>query len=158
MKHKLLFVCLGNICRSPAAEEIMRELVEKAGMNKEFEIDSAGTYGGHAGELPDKRMRVAARNRGYDLAHIAREFQASDFEAFDLILTMDDANYDDVRNWATEKAHLEKVRRLTDFCTRHKIDHVPDPYYEGQGGFEFVLNILEDACKNLLAGVLRKSK
>ena len=90
MKQRILFVCLGNICRSPAAEGIMRRIVSDRGLENEFEIDSAGTYGGHAGQLPDARMRAAASRRGYELTHRSRPLREEDFDAFDLIVVMDD--------------------------------------------------------------------
>jgi protein-tyrosine phosphatase len=126
--NKLLFVCLGNICRSPAAEEIMRTLVAKAGFSHEFEIDSAGTYSGHTGQLPDPRMRAAARDRGYMLTHRARQFRNADFDRFDMIITMDDANYENVCRMAQSPEDIAKVYRMTDFCEKFNIDHVPDPY------------------------------
>lgn len=150
MKKKILFVCLGNICRSPAADGIMRSMVADRGLADAFGIDSAGTYGGHAGNMPDKRMREAASRRGYTLDHRSRKITADDFDKFDLILTMDDSNYENVCRLAPYRESLQKVERMTDYCTRFDIDHVPDPYYEGREGFEYVLDILEDACANLL--------
>ena len=91
---RILFVCLGNICRSPAAEAVFRRLVDEAGLSDHIEIDSAGTYGGHAGELPDPRMRIAASRRGYELTHRARPIREEDFDRFDRILVMDDSNYE----------------------------------------------------------------
>lgn len=152
-KHKILFVCLGNICRSPAADGIMHAMVEKDGLAERYEIDSAGTYGGHAGELPDPRMREAAYARGYLLTHRSRQFRSDDFDRFDMIMVMDDSNYDKVCRLAPTPEALGKVRRTADYCTRFKIDHVPDPYYEGHEGFEYVLDILEDACRNLLTEI-----
>lgn len=99
-KCKVLFVCLGNICRSPAAEGMMRRLVERKGLANRFELDSAGFYGGHAGDLPDRRMRVHARQRGLELTHISRQITRADFDRFDWIVAMDDANYDDLRRLA----------------------------------------------------------
>lgn len=149
-KKKILFVCLGNICRSPAAEGIMRAMAEERGMSDGLELDSAGTYGGHAGNLPDSRMREAASKRGYDLRHRSRRITSSDFEDFDMILTMDDANYENVCRLAPDPESLQKIERITEYVARFDIDHVPDPYYEGRDGFEYVLDILEDACANLL--------
>ena len=153
MTKKILFVCLGNICRSPAAEGIMKSKVEAAGCGNDFEIDSAGTYGGHTGNLPDERMRRAARRRGYELTHRARRITADDFDRFDFIFTMDDVNYENVCRLAPDRDSLCKVERMADYCTRFDIDHVPDPYYEGADGFEYVLDILEDACGNILAAM-----
>lgn len=148
---KLLFVCLGNICRSPTAEGIMKHLVENnPSPHREIVIDSAGTYGGHAGELPDKRMRAHASKRGYNLTSRSRQVTASDFEEFDLILAMDDSNYNNLKRLAPTIKGEQKVHRMTDFCQRCVIDHVPDPYYSGSEGFELVMDILEDACQGLL--------
>jgi protein-tyrosine phosphatase len=157
---KLLFVCLGNICRSPAAEGVMRRLVEREGLDAKIECDSAGTYGGHAGELPDARMRRAASARGYDLTqHRARQFRTDDFDRFDMIFTMDDSNYERVHRLAPTVEAAQKIFRMTDFCRRGAnaphpdATHVPDPYYEGAEGFEKVLDLLEDACGGLLQDV-----
>jgi protein-tyrosine phosphatase len=151
---KLLFVCLGNICRSPAAEGVMQHLVEKAGLGESIECDSAGTYGGHAGERADERMRRAASKRGYDLRSISRQIRTDDFDRFDMILTMDDANYERVHRLAPSFDAAQKIYRMTDFCRTHPhATHVPDPYYEGAEGFEIVLDLLEDACTGLLARV-----
>ena len=149
-KYRLLFVCLGNICRSPAAEGIMRRLTERAGLADRFELDSAGTYGGHAGDLPDPRMRSAAAARGYRLTHRSRRITDDDFDRFDRILVMDDANYERVCRLAPDRESIGKIYRMTEFCRTSKADHVPDPYYEGHEGFEIVLDLLEDACGGLL--------
>ena len=148
--YRLLFVCLGNICRSPAAEGIMRHLVRERGLSARVEIDSAGTYGGHAGELPDPRMRAHAARRGYLLEHRSRPVTADDFERFDLIVGMDDMNVDRLRCLAPDAASSDKIRRMASYCRHYPYDHVPDPYYSGADGFELVLNLLEDACENLL--------
>lgn len=150
MKQKVLFVCLGNICRSPAAQGIMEDMVKAGGLEDRFEIDSAGTYGGHAGELPDPRMREAAAARGYALTHRSRKFSSRDFDGFDRIVVMDDSNYENVCRMAPDPESLSKVYRMTDFSREFDIDHVPDPYCEGRKGFEYVLDILEDAVGNLV--------
>lgn len=150
MKKRILFVCLGNICRSPAADGIMHKLVAERGVAGDFEIDSAGTYGGHAGELPDSRMRAAASKRGLDLRHCSRRFTSDDFDRFDMILVMDDSNYENVCRLAPDPESLGKVYRMVDFSKKFDVTYVPDPYYEGREGFEYVLDILEDACSNLL--------
>jgi protein-tyrosine phosphatase len=153
---KLLFVCLGNICRSPAAEGVMRHLVVREGLDERIECDSAGTYGGHAGELPDMRMRRAASARGYDLHHRARQIRTEDFDRHDMIVVMDDSNYERVHRLAPTTDAAQKIYRMTDFCRRGPdaphpdATHVPDPYYEGAEGFERVLDLLEDACGGLL--------
>ncbi len=148
-KMNLLFVCLGNICRSPAAEGVMLQLLEDKGLATNFVIDSAGTYAGHRGELPDMRMRNAAQKRGLALMHRARPFVEDDFERFDMILVMDDMNYDAVVRMTPDRDLKNKIYRMTDFCSKFEIDHVPDPYYSGYDGFEYVLDILEDACLGL---------
>lgn len=147
---RILFVCLGNICRSSSAEGVMKHLVKEAGLEKEFEIDSAGILSYHQGELPDSRMRAHAARRGYDLVHRSRPVCTDDFEHFDLIIGMDDRNIDDLKDRAPSVAACEKIHRMTEFCTRMVADHVPDPYYGGAEGFEYVFDVLEDACAGLL--------
>ena len=152
---KIIFVCLGNICRSPAAEGVMRSMVERAGASGRIFLDSAGTYGGHAGESPDKRMRRAASARGYELTGRSRPFTRADFDKFDMVIAMDDYNYEDLNRLAPDTKAAAKIYRMTDFSYNKKYDHVPDPYYEGAEGFETVLDILEDACKGLLDEILK---
>lgn len=149
---RILFVCLGNICRSPGAEGIMKEWVRKEGLEDQFFIDSAGTYGGHNGALPDERMRIHAQRRGYNLVSRARHFYAeADFAEFDMIIGMDDQNIADLKRLAQNDEELAKIYKMTDFCRKMK-EHtvVPDPYYSGSDGFELVLDILEDAVGGLL--------
>ncbi len=154
-KTRILFVCLGNICRSPAAEEIMRRKVTAANRGADFELDSAGTYGGHAGENSDPRMRAAGRERGYRIEHTARKITPDDFDGFDLIVTMDDSNYHNVRRMAPSLEAQEKILRMADFLVRSTDrDHIPDPYYEGSEGFYIVLDLLEEACEELLRQTL----
>lgn len=153
---KLLFVCLGNICRSPSAEGIMAHLIKQQCLESYIEVDSAGTYGGHAGELPDRRMRMHADRRGYNLNSRSRQVMHSDFEDFDFILAMDDANYDNLCRMAPDLESRQKIHRMTDYCRKLTVDHVPDPYYSGSDGFEQVLDILEDACAGLLESVKQK--
>ena len=152
-KKKLLFVCLGNICRSPAAEGIMKSIVKNAGLEDKFVIDSAGTSGWHEGDLPDSRMRTHARRRGYVLDSLSRPVKSGDFDKFDIILAMDDANLENLKRLAPNLKGEDKVRRMTDFCRKKYADHVPDPYYSGSEGFELVLDILEDACSGLLEAI-----
>ena len=150
---KLLFICLGNICRSPAAEEIMRQTILKAGRADDIEVDSAGTYGGHRGDLPDYRMRYAASKRGYNLTHRSRTVRDEDFERFDRLIVMDDMNYETVHRLAPSRALGNKIERMRDYLSPDKFPdrtYIPDPYYEGAEGFELVLDMLEDACENLL--------
>lgn len=155
-KYKLLFVCLGNICRSPTAEGVMLDLVEKAGLENKIGIDSAGTYGGHAGELPDARMRQHASRRGYNLVSRSRQVRSDDFDEFDLILAMDDKNYQNLRDMAPDIESMNKIHRMVEFCQKSTLDYVPDPYYGGAEGFELVLDLLEDACEGLLNEVKQK--
>ena len=115
-KQRILFVCLGNICRSSSAEEIMRTLVRRAGREKEFEIDSAGIIGFHEGELPDARMRAHAIRRGYELTHRSRPVRTEDFYHFDWILGMDDRNIDALREKAPDLESEQKIHRMTEFC------------------------------------------
>lgn len=155
-KHKILFVCLGNICRSPAAEGIFRRMVERRGLAERFFIDSAGTYGGHAGELPDSRMRAAASRRGYELTHRSRPLTEEDFRRFDMIIVMDDPNYERASRTAPDMESIDKLHRITDFARKHVWDHIPDPYYEGAEGFELVLDLLEDCLDGLLESLTGK--
>lgn len=147
---RVLFVCLGNICRSPAAQGVMQAVVDEHGDTARWEIDSAGTGDYHTGDLPDRRMRVHAQRRGYDLTHRARQVRESDFDRFDLIVPMDASNERNLRRLAptpSDEAKIVPMAAWISMATRH--DHVPDPYYEGAEGFELVLDLLQDACANL---------
>lgn len=154
-KIGILFVCLGNICRSPAAQGVMEKLVEERGVADRFFIDSAGLYGGHAGDLPDQRMRVHARMRGLDLTHRSRQVKESDFDRFDLIVAMDNSNYDNLRRIAPTAEAEAKVVKMADYFSQHPwADCVPDPYYGGAQGFENALDLIEDGCNTLLTKLL----
>lgn len=148
---RILFVCLGNICRSPGAEAIMKAVVNREGKEPEFYIDSAGLYSGHAGALPDARMRSHAGKRGYRLDSRARVFYPSaDFADFDMIIGMDDQNIRGLKQLAETDAERNKIFKMTDFCQKNShYTVVPDPYYEGADGFELVLDLLEDAVEGL---------
>ena len=146
---KVLFVCLGNICRSPAAHGIFEHIVKENGMQDNIEIDSAGTYGGHRGELPDRRMRTAAMYRGYALTHKSRPVSSLDFIDFDLIVAMDDQNYEDLMHLAPYVEATHKIKRMASYLTTHSISYIPDPYYMGTEGFSLVLDLLEEGCRNL---------
>ena len=150
-KQKILFVCLGNICRSSAADEILRQQATERGLGDTMTIDSAGTYGGHAGELPDRRMRAAGKKRGYNFTHRSRRVRSEDFERFDLLLAMDDSVYESLSRLAPSVEALQKLERMADYIPTHfGYDYVPDPYYEGADGFELVLDMLEEGCAVLL--------
>lgn len=150
-KYKILFVCLGNICRSPAAQGVMQRLIDERGLNERFYLDSAGTYGGHAGELPDRRMRVHAQRRGYELTHRSRRVTGRDLEDFDLIVAMDASNRCNLQEMAATVDESRKIIMMGDYIRHYPhYDYIPDPYYEGAEGFELVLNLLEDACAALL--------
>lgn len=156
-KTKVLFVCLGNICRSPSAEAVFTAVVKEAGLQKQFEIDSAGTSGWHAGESADRRMQSHAIRRGVNLTSISRQFNPNtDFDYFDYIIGMDDENMHNLRNMARTADDLPRLHKMTDFCTKFDYDEVPDPYYGGEAGFELVLDLLEDACDGLLQEINNK--
>lgn len=152
---KVLFVCLGNICRSPSAEGVFRFMVEKDNLIDRIEIDSCGTAAHHTGEPADPRMREHAQRRGYDLTSIARGIQREDFKNFDYIITMDNSNFNNVLHLAGDD-HKHKVIKLTDFCSDHPHDQVPDPYYGGPDGFELVLDLVEDGCRGLLEQIKKE--
>jgi protein-tyrosine phosphatase len=153
----ILFVCMGNICRSPMAEGVFLHLLKREHREKDFLIDSAGTIGYHAGEMPDSRMRMHAARRGYSLESRSRKFTRADFDRFDLIVAMDDANYDDLCDIAQTIEEKNKVVRMADYCTIHQATHIPDPYYGGDKGFEYVIDLLEDACENLYNQLINQS-
>jgi len=148
--YNVLFVCLGNICRSPAAEGIFKNIVKREDLQDKFKIDSAGTAGYHQGELPDSRMRSHGARRGYKFDSLSRKFKNSDFDNFDVIVVMDDSNYRNVLNMSPDLESDKKIYRMTDFLRHLEADHIPDPYYSGAEGFELVLDLLEDACEGLL--------
>ena len=150
-KKKILFVCLGNICRSPAAEAVMTRLLKNNNLVDSVENDSAGTIDYHEGEPADARMRVYAEKRGYNLNSIARKFNPdSDFEKFDYIITMDNNNFEEIKALDLDNKFTNKIFRMTDFLNNYDEAEVPDPYYGGKEGFENVLDILEDAAAGLL--------
>ncbi len=150
MKLKVLFVCLGNICRSPSAEAVFKGYVKKKGVDKSFFIDSAGTYGYHEGEPADRRMQRHAIKRGYNLTSISRPFNPNtDWDEFDYIIGMDDSNMRNLADMARNKDDLKKLYMMTDFSKNYNHTEVPDPYYGGDQGFELVLDLLEDASEGL---------
>ena len=158
---KLLFVCLGNICRSPTAEGVMRRLVREAGLEDRVELDSAGTGDWHVGSPPDERAAAAAGRRGTVLDGAARTVGAEDFERFDLLLAADRQNQADLLARAPDDAARAKVRLLREFdpasVARGELE-VPDPYYGADGGFDEVLDIVEAACRGLLDEVAAQAR
>lgn len=147
---RILFVCMGNICRSPAGEGVLTKMVTEADLVEHIKIDSAGTIGMHQGNPADSRMRAAATKRGYDLTSRARQVTAADLEDFDLILAMDKDNHRNLLKLAKTDAQRDRVRLFCTFCEKHLEREVPDPYYGESQGFEYVLALLEDGCDGVL--------
>ena len=152
---KILFVCLGNICRSPTAEGVFRALAAREAPDLKLEIDSAGTAGYHVGEAPDRRTREAAARRGYDLSMLrARAVQPRDFEHFDLILAMDRENLRALERASPEQTR-DRLRLFLEFAPAAGVSEVPDPYYSGLNGFEHVLDLIEAASHGLIEHLRR---
>ena len=156
LKIKVLFVCLGNICRSPSAEAVMKAYCDKSGLSIKIECDSAGTIGYHAGEPADHRMRQHGIKRGYNLTSISRQIKPNDFKEFDYIIGMDDDNLKNMEAFMPSPEFRKKVSKMTDYCTKPNPGYVPDPYYGGSEGFEQVLDILEDACSGLMTHICKE--
>jgi protein-tyrosine phosphatase len=155
---RILFVCLGNICRSPSAEAVLRAIAEREAPELQIEVDSAGTAGYHIGDPPDARSQAAALRRGYDMSPLrARIVEPADFERYDLILAMDENNLNVLRQRAPE-AHRERVRLFLDFAPESGMGEVPDPYYGGPAGFEQVLDLVEDAARGLIAHLRERAR
>lgn len=152
-QYRILFVCMGNICRSPAAELVFRKLAADAGRAAEFLIDSAGTIGFHEGAPPDPRMAKTLMGHGYPVSGASRKITPADLEKFDLILTMDEDNFAEVHRLDARGDHARKIRPFVDFCMENREVRVPDPYYGGQKGFNHVIRLLEDGCQGILASV-----
>ena len=150
---KVLFVCLGNICRSPSAEGVFRKLVEERGLGEVIDIDSAGTHAYHVGSPPDDRAQEAASRRGIDMSSlVGRRVDQGDFYLFDYVLAMDESNEFHLREMApAEEVH--KIKLFLDFAPQRSEREVPDPYYGGHSGFEYVLDLIEDASAGLLADI-----
>lgn len=147
--YRILFVCMGNICRSPAAEGVFRAKISGEDWAEVVEVDSAGTISIHTGEPADGRMRAAAGKRGYVLESRARGLRKEDFAEFDLILAMDRSNYRDIERLQPRGETRAQVGMFCDYCREHAEKEVPDPYYGGDQGFELVLDLLEDGCREL---------
>jgi len=145
----ILFVCWGNICRSPAAECTFKKLVDERGLSQKISCDSAGTIGSHQGNPPDSRMRQAAQARNLTIAGAARMINDQDYHQADLIVTMDDFNFSEVSKLAPDPSLKKKIRPFCDFVSSSDRE-VPDPYYGGPSGFEKVLDLLDDGCVRLL--------
>jgi protein-tyrosine phosphatase len=152
---RVLFVCLGNICRSPAAEGVFLHHLAQAGLESAFVVDSAGTGGWHVGQPADRRMRAAAARRGIELTSRARQLEPADLARFDHVLTMDGDNLAEVQALARSHPTGARIAPLTQHCRRRIAAEVPDPYYGGADGFEQVLDLLEDACGGLIHALLR---
>ena len=147
----MLFVCLGNICRSPAAEGIFNHLVRENQLQEHFGAESAGIGHWHVGDLPDRRMRAHGAQHGYLFDSRARQFSPDDFNHYDLIIAMDQQNANDIRSMATSPHDLRKVRLMAEYLRHHPMHrHIPDPYYGSDQQFELVIELLEDACQGLL--------
>lgn len=150
MKVSVLFVCMGNICRSPTAEAVFRHLVEKEGLEDVIHIDSAGTHDYHIGESPDTRTQRAAKQRGYDMSGLrGRQAEEADFSRFDYVLAMDEANLSNLRSLRPHDAQSH-LGLFLEFAEKHTAHEVPDPYFGGADGFEHVLDLVEDASQGLL--------
>ena len=154
---RILFVCLGNIVRSPLAEALFLQLAAHAQVGDLFDADSAGTGGWHAGEQPDHRMRSVAAQRGLQYTHRARKFERSDFTCFDLIVAMDQENQADLLAWASTPVQRAKIHLLREFDPLGSPNaEVPDPYYDGQEGFEKVFQVIERSCTGLLQALVEE--
>ncbi len=152
---KVLFVCLGNICRSPAAEGVFRKIVTEAGLEDNFEIDSAGTAGYHIGESADRRMINHCREGGYDISpHRARKLSLDDLKEYDIVLAMDRSNFFNINSLDPHRRYEDKIKMMTEFVKQQKVNEVPDPYYDGPEAFHHVIDLLEDGCNNLLKFLL----
>ena len=148
---KVLFVCMGNICRSPTAEGVFRHKVENAGLENQIEIDSAGTHAYHVGEPPDGRAQKAALNRGFDLSsQRARRVNSNDFEEFDYVIAMDSDNEDGLQSICPVGLE-DRIHLFLNFASNANTTEVPDPYYGGGNGFNIVLDLVEDAADGLIA-------
>lgn len=156
MIYRVLFVCMGNICRSPTAEGVLRQFVRQNNLGDKVEVDSAGTHGYHVGEAPDSRTQRAAAVRGYNLSQLrARKVARQDLDYFDLVLAMDKNNLDNLQRLASPEQH-EKIKLFMDFSKNFDDNEVPDPYYGLGHGFDLVLDMVEDAAQGLIEDIKEK--
>ena len=156
MVKKILFVCLGNICRSPAAEGIFNQKIKERDLENFFEVDSAGTGDWHVGNLPDRRMRATAFSRGIELKSRSRQIEENDLNEFDHILVMDKDNLDAVKSLAKDSNNNvnSKIKLILSYSKNSQLDEVPDPYYGGQNGFDMVLDLLDDAMDGFIDSLI----
>ncbi len=154
-KISVLFVCLGNICRSPAAEAIFISLLEKKGLRDGFIVDSAGTGSWHIGKKADSRMRIAAERRDINILSTARQITSKDFEEFNYILAMDDSNFRNIKDLQNRKPSIDfaSIKKIQNFRSVFNEQEVPDPYFGGDDGFDYVLDILEDSVSGFLESI-----
>ena len=148
--YKILFVCMGNICRSPAAEAVMKRFIEDEGLTKQITCDSAGTISYHTGDSPDPRMHAAAESRNIKTGGYARQIYKNDYNNFSLILTMDEDNYKNVLSMSPPNNYSAEIKKFCDFISAPSKTEIPDPYYGGDQGFEEVLDLLEEGCSSLI--------
>ena len=151
--YRILFVCLGNICRSSAAESVMQSKLISYGLEKKVSVDSAGLIDYHEGELSDSRMIDHAKQRGYSLTHRSRPICREDFLGFDLIIGMDDSNINRLHGLCRNANEMNKIHKMTEYSIKYSVDSVPDPYYGTSQSFENVLDLLEDACEGLIQSI-----
>ncbi len=155
-KKSVLFVCLGNICRSPMAQTVFEKILSVRGVEDDFIVDSAGLLDYHEGDKADPRMRSHAEKRGYNITHRSRPVKKDDFEKFDYIIGMDEQNIRNLTHMIANEGQRKKILRMTDFLERHEAQKVPDPYYGGAEGFEYVIDLLEDACEGFYKDIINK--
>lgn len=154
--HSILFVCLGNICRSPAGEGVLRKMSQEK--NSEIHVESCGLGDWHTGNLPDERMRESAKKRGYILSSRAQRFKDEFFDRFDLILAADRKVLHELFKYADHPDHKSKIHLITHFSPCYQDQDVPDPYYQGEAGFEHVMDMIEDACEGLLESLKKNNE
>jgi protein-tyrosine phosphatase len=154
---RILFLCMGNICRSPAGHCVFQHLVDEAGLSDQFEIESAGTIGFHVGSPPDSRMQEVMRERKIPVIGRSRQLGSSDLEYYDLILAMDKENLEGARSLDPKGQYHDKIKLFCEYCSEHPETEVPDPYYGGDRGFDHVMDLIEDGCRNLLNELIRNS-